>query len=103
MQTERTEGPAEHELEAFGHVTAPRVREERVATEIGALKRAPHDLVQVDDAGELAGRAHHDEMALVRPRIQPLDIGAKRARCERRRGPSPQERAASTRCRQEIT
>ena len=50
VQPELAKGVVEDETEAFAHVSLPGERHANVIAQVGALKRAPHDLTELDGA-----------------------------------------------------
>lgn len=96
MQMQRPEDPAQRQREALGHVSAARMRGERVVAEVSTLKGPAHDLADVDHAGKFPGHPENDESPFVGRLPQALDIRTIRGRRAGRRRPLAEERPAAS-------
>src|SRR5687767_2679664 len=88
--------------EPRAHDAAPLEAREHVVAEVGAAKRAAHDLADVDDARDLAGGAHADEPAATPLVACVLEETAELGACRRRFRPRPVQRAAAPRNREKL-
>jgi len=95
VELELPKGVPQHQPQSFAHQSTAGVRHERVIAHGAALEISADDVVQIDDAHEVAGLALDDEKAVVRAGGKAFEVFAKGgARPGLGRNPVAMERAA---------